>query len=299
MNEKKLTGYSSIDKPWLKYYSEEAINAPMPECTIYEYLEQNNKDYPDDIALQYQGSKISYGKLFDHINECARALTAFQVHPGDIVTIALPSIPEALYAVYALNKIGAVANMIHPLAGEKEIIHYLNEVNSKIAIIFDGTYAIIKDSIRTTSVEKAVVVSAGESLPFGIKQLYMQKNKLPKFTDAGLFIHWKDFLNNGSKALTPSIHKDPSTVAVISHTGGTTGEPKGVMCTDKNINALIKQIGVILDHQRQEKNLVVLPPFVNYSLVNGMLMPLAWGLQVILIPKYEPEKIDEYIKKCG
>ena len=176
MEEKKLTGYASIDKPWLKYYSEEAINAPLPECTIYEYLWENNKDFPKDIALEYMGSEISYGELFSHIDECVKALTALNVKQGDIVTVALPSIPEALYMAYALNKMGAVANMIHPLAGEKELLHYLNEVKSEVAVIFEGTYRIIAECIHTTTVKKAVVVSAGDSLPFGIKQLYLLRS---------------------------------------------------------------------------------------------------------------------------
>ena len=269
----------------------------MPECTIYEYLYENNKDYPNDIALEYMGAKITYGELFAHIDACEKSLSALQVKQGDIVTVALPSIPEALYIVYALNKMGAVANMIHPLAGEKEILHYLNEVNSEVAIIFEGTYKIVASSIHTTTVKKAVVVSAGDSLPFGIKQLYMLKNKLPKFTPDGLFMNWKQFLALGKTAEVTPVKKDSSTVAVISHTGGTTGEPKGVMCSDRNINALIWQIGCNLPHGRQERYMVVLPPFINYSLVNAMLEPLAFGFRVILIPAYDPSKFDEYIKK--
>lgn len=292
-----LTVYPSIDKPWLKYYSEEAINAHLPECSIYEYLWENNKDYPNDIALEYMGSEITYGELFDHIDECVKALIALNIKQGDIVTIALPSIPEALYMVYALNKIGAVANMIHPLAGEKELLHYLNEVSSEIAVIFEGTYKIIADCIRTTTVKKAVVVSAGDSLPFGIKQLYMLKNKLPKFSPSGVFMNWKQFLSLGKNIAVTPVKKDINTVAVISHTGGTTGEPKGVMCSDRNVNALIWQIGCNLSHGRQERYLVVLPPFINYSLVNAMLEPLAFGFRVILIPAYDPNKFDEYIKK--
>ena len=175
MEEKKLTGYPSIDKPWLKYYPDKTISAPLPECTIYEYLYESNKDYPNDIALEYMGSKITYGKMFAHIDDCVKSLTALGVKVGDIVTIALPSIPEALYMVYALNKMGAVANMIHPLAGENEIVHYLNEVSSDVAVLFEGTYNIVKNSLHATSLKKAVVVSAGDSLPFGIKQLYMLK----------------------------------------------------------------------------------------------------------------------------
>ena len=297
MEDKALTGYPSTDRPWLKYYSEEAINSSLPEYTIYEYFYENNKDYPNDIALEYMGNKITYGKMFSHIDNCEKSLTALGVKPGNIVTVALPSIPEALYLIYALNKMGAVANMIHPLAGENEIVHYLNEVSCNVAVLFEGTYNIVKNSLYSTSLKKAVVVSAGDSLPFAIKQLYMLKNKLPKFTADGMLMNWKQFIGLGYDTTAVPVKKDSSTMAIISHTGGTTGEPKGVMLSDSNINALMWQLNVNFKNQRQEKNLVVLPPFVNYSLVHSMLLPLTLGLQVTLIPKYEADKFDEYVRK--
>ena len=67
MTNKKLTGYPSIDKLWLKYYSDEAINTPLPECTLYELLWENNKDHLEDIALNYYGHKVTYGQLFSRI----------------------------------------------------------------------------------------------------------------------------------------------------------------------------------------------------------------------------------------
>ena len=297
MNKKKLTGFASVDKPWLKYYSEEAINAPLPECTIYESFYANNRDYPDDIALEYMGAKITYGQMFAQIDSCVKSLTALGVKAGNIVTIALPSIPEALYLVYALNKMGAVANMIHPLAGENEIIHYLNEVDGQVVVLFEGTYGIVKNSLHATSLKRVVVVSAGDSLPFGIKQLYMLKNKLPRFPADGMLMNWKQFVGLGHAVKVTPVKKDSSKMAIISHTGGTTGEPKGVMLSDRNINALIWQLNINFKNQRQEKNLVVLPPFVNYSLVHAMLLPLSLGLQVTLIPKYEADKFDEYVRK--
>ena len=297
MEDKALTGYPSTDRPWLKYYSEEAINSSLPEYTIYEYFYENNKDYPNDIALEYMGNKITYGKMFSHIDNCEKSLTALGVKPGNIVTVALPSIPEALYLIYALNKMGAVANMIHPLAGENEIVHYLNEVSCNVAVLFEGTYNIVKNSLYSTSLKKAVVGSAGDSLPFAIKQLYMLKNKLPKFTADGMLMNWKQFIGLGYDTTAVPVKKDSSTMAIISHTGGTTGEPKGVMLSDSNINALMWQLNVNFKNQRQEKNLVVLPPFVNYSLVHSMLLPLTLGLQVTLIPKYEADKFDEYVRK--
>lgn len=297
MNEQKhLTGYPSIDKPWLKYYSEEAKTAPLPECSIYEYLLENNMDFPKDIAINYLGRKITYGELFQRIDETAAAFAAIGVKQKDIVTIALPSIPEALYAVYALNKIGAVANMIHPLAGRQEIIDYLIEVGSRAAVLFDGTYKLLEGDLSATKLHHAVIVSAGDSMPFGIKQLYSLKNKKPELIGP-VPMTWRGFIKAGKGTTVPNVNKDVNDTAIISHTGGTTGEPKGVMCSDNNINALIWQIDCNLAHERQERYLVVLPPFINYSLVNAMLEPLAFGFQDILLPAYNPAKFDEYIKK--
>ncbi len=295
--EKELTGYPSIDKPWLKYYTKEAIDSSLPECTIYEYMLENNKDYPDDIAINYYGHKITYRELFENIDATSKGFATLGIAQGDIVTVALPSIPEALYCVYALNKIGAVANMIHPLAGETEILHYLNEVESTVAVLFDRTYEIIGHSIEKTHVRHAIIVSAVDSLPSGIKLLYILKHNPLKFPANLLCFSWKQFVKAGSNTMLPVVKKDPAKMAIISHTGGTTGEPKGVMCSDRSINALIWQIGCNLPHSRQEKYLVVLPPFINYSLINSMLEPLAFGFQVALIPDYKQELFGKYIKK--
>ena len=294
--KKQLTGYPSVDKPWLKYYTEEVVQTPAPSCTIYEYLWENNKDYPKEAAIEYLGTVLSYGELFEKIEETAKALCALNVKPGDIVTVALPAVPEALYLVYALNKIGAVANMIHPLAGEKEIVHYLNEVESKVAVLFDGTYKIVQNSLHTTTVKKAVIVSAADSMPFGLKQLYLMKNKMPDISGNDKLISWKQFMKGGKNIEARVAERNIMDVAIISHTGGTTGEPKGVMCSDRNINAYICQIGFSLPHDRQERYLVILPPFINYSLTN-MMLGLTNGFRLILIPAYDPTKFDEYVKK--
>lgn len=297
MAEQKLTGYPSIDKPWLKYYSEEAINAPLPECTIYEYLWENNKDYLDDVAIIYFNRKITYGELFENIDKTASALLALGVKPGEIVTVAMPSIPEALYTVYALNKIGAVANMIHPLAGEQEICHYLNEVESRVFLMFTGTYEIVKNSLTKTSVKTSVVVSPADSLSCATRFLYHLKTKEPKLKNDSGFIWYKDFLDLGKNTTAEKVNRSCHDVTLISHTGGTTGEPKGVMLTDYNVNALIHESVSPYTHERQGVVLVTLPPFINYSLVNSMLEMLSIGYTVVLIPKYNPADFGKYIKK--
>ena len=296
MDKKEMTGYPSIDRPWLKYYSDQAINSVLPECSIYEYLEQNNRDYPSDIAIIYLGRKITYRELFENIDKTAAAFLKAGVKEKEIVTVALPSIPEALYCVYALNKIGAVANMIHPLAGKEETLNYFNEVHSRVVVIFDGAYDTIAYDIGKTSVENVIVASPADSLQTVLKAIYGLRVKKPRL-DGSTFQSWKSFIKDGKGTNVKEVKKDCQEMAIISHTGGTTGEPKGCMLSDYNVNSVISQISCDLEFDRQEVNMAVLPPFVNYSLVDGMLAPLAFGFKVVLIPRYEPDKFDIYIKK--
>lgn len=291
----ELTGYPSIDKPWLMYYSEEAINAKIPECSIFEYMYENNKDYPKDIAINYMGRKITYGELFENIDKTAAAFLKAGVKEKEIVTIALPSIPEALYCVYALNKIGAIANMIHPLAGKEETLNYLNEVNSRVAVIFDAAYSTIAGDIDKTSVEQVIVVSPSASLPIALKIAYNLTKKKIKLNN--MFISWSDFIRNGHDFLVIPVKKNCHEMAVISHTGGTTGEPKGCMISDYNVNSEIWQIEKTMGPVRQDCMMAVLPPFVNYCLTNGMFEPLAFGMKLVLLPKYDQYKFADYVQK--
>ncbi len=292
----RQTGYPSVDKPWLKYYSNESISAPLPECTLYEYLVENNRDYPKDIAINYLGKKITYSELFENIDKVAASFLNSGVKEKDIVTIALPNIPEVIYCVYALNKIGAVANMIHPLPGKDEILNYINEVKSKVVVIFDGAYDLICEDISKTSVEKVIVVSPSCSLPLTLKIAYSLKVKKRKL-NKDYFIYWKEFIESGKGIRVKKVHRDCHEMSIISHTGGTTGEPKGVMCSDYSIVAEIWQVGSTMSHSRQERMMPIIPPFHNYSLVNSFLEPLSLGFVEILIPKYEPEKFAIYAKK--
>ena len=292
-----MTGYPSIDKPWLKYYNRNVVEDSIPDFTLYRFLWENNKEYPKDIAINYLGREITYKKTFDMIDQTTSAFRALGVQPGEIVTLALPSIPEALYCVYALNKIGAVANLIHPMPGQSEFVHMLNEVGTRVVVLFDGNYSIIGNAIAETTVQHAVVVSVASSLPIGLKFLYHMKKGCLTFGLGGKYQAWESFLKNGKGYSAEEYRKDNEMAAEITHTGGTTGEPKGVVCSDKNIVTMIWQIGHILEVKRRDSQMAVLPPYVNYSLVNAMLEPITLGCTVILVPKYEPEKFWQYIEK--
>lgn len=294
MKQDNLTGYPSADKPWLKHYNPDHVTAPLPTETLYEYLEASNRNYPDDIAIHYLNKDITYGELLTRIDQCTRAFMALGVRRNDIVTLAMPNTPEMVYAVYALNRLGAVSNMIHPLAGADEICKNLNEVSSRVFLMFTGTYAIVKDKLSQTCVEKAIVVSPVESLSPVVKLLYRIKNGKEKLAnDDERILSWKQFISGGQTLDLPAPQRADNDMAFISHTGGTTGDSKSVICSNLNFIAIGYQILEKRGGQRQDCTMIHLPPFINYSLTTA-ITSFSSGFRVLLIPHYKPEKMADY-----
>ena len=289
--------YPSIDKPWMKHLSKRAKGLQVPEGTMFDLIYENNKDYPNELALKYMDIQVTFAEMWEKIDEVVKSLNAFGVREGEIITIAMPNTPEFVYLAYAINRVGAVMNIIHPLPGKEELLGYLEEAQSRYFFMFDGTYAIIKDDLKNTSVEKAIVVSPAYSLA-PIKRKLYQLAKFPKL-DKTMCIDWKAFLKNGVNSPATTGKTDSDAMAVISHTGGTTGEPKGVMLTNRAMNSVAYQVWQTFDlaDRRQLSILVVLPPFVNYSFVNGIHEGLTMGDTLALLPEFKPEDFADYYKQ--
>ena len=298
MSTAKQTGFPSIDKPWLKFFSQDVIDTKLPSQTMFEYIYEANKDRGDSIALEYMDMKpVTFNELWENIEVAAKALTALGVKVGEIVTVAMPNTPEFVYLAYAINRIGAVLNIIHPLPGEKELLGYLEEAQSRFFFMFDGTYNIIKNSLKDTPVKTAVVISPAQSLN-GIKKTLYKLAKFPKI-DKDMCMTWDQFAQGGKGVIPAYYRKDPDTMAVISHTGGTTGEPKGCMLSDTNENAVAFQVRLSFPGAETMPGkcmLDVLPPFVNYSFCNAIHEGFGMGMKIGLLPNYEGGKYHEYHK---
>lgn len=170
--EHNMTGYPSIDKPWLKYYTEEAINVPMPEGSIFDFLYERNKAHLDDTALDYFGRKITYKTLFENIEKAAKGFTALGVKRGDIVIVATVTTPETIYAFYALNRIGAVSNMVDPRTSVEGLRDYIREVDARHIISLDACYPKMIEVSRDTNVKTIIVTTPADSLPVMKKAAY-------------------------------------------------------------------------------------------------------------------------------
>lgn len=283
--KKKLTGYPSVDKPWLKYYSEDAIDIQLPECTAFELLWNNNKEHLKDTALNYYGRKITYEKLFAGIERAAKSFYAMGVKAGDIVVICTVNTPEMVYAFYALNRLGAIANMVDPRTNVDGLHTYILESKAKLVMVIEPAYPAIIKAVKGTEVENIIVVSPSDSFAALTKLLYRIKTQAPRF--GNMTMNWKEFESRG-KTTPTYIPYAKDTCCVIAHTGGTTGFPKGVMLSNDNINAMTygyRHIGV--PFKRKDRYFNDLPPFIMYGLCLALHTTLSYGLEVILYPVFD------------
>lgn len=296
---KKLAGFPSIDKPWLKYYPEEAIHAKLEEVSAYEFIYSRNKTRLQKNALNYFGRTISFEEMFSNVNICANALKNHGAKKGDIISISLPNTPEAVYLFYAISKIGAVANMIDPRSSVENIADYINEVGSKLLFIVDVAAAKAAKVIDKTNIQEVITVSPADSLPAVLRLGYKLKNA-SKNEDFH-YMRWTQFIGDGNESshteneIESNASEDP---VLIVHTGGTTGTPKSVVLSNKSVNSIAFQSMLFpTDLQSKHKWLNIMPPFIAYGIGTGLHFPLAVGMEDILVPAFKPEEFDKLLLK--
>lgn len=290
MGEK--TGYPSIDKPWLKYYSEEAINAEIPTNSIYDQLCECNKDNLDGKAVSYFSVTLTYRELIRKIDTVAQAFIRLGIKTGDIVNVALPNIPENIYIVYGLNKIGAIANLIDLRSKGESLLHYFNETDATIAIICDLFAENIYEVLDKTLIKKTIIVSVFDSFPAFARVILKKRKNHPMNV-----IDWKHFMKLSDGKSCDSCGDEDNT-AVILHTSGTTGVSKGVMLSNRSINAMAIQYKMSgMRYERGDVFLNQVPPFLAYCIVLALHLPFCLRMHLRLLPNYEPDKFASNISK--
>jgi len=289
--------YASAAKPWLKYYDAKYIDQPLPECSAYEYLCQQNKNHLSETAVEYYGRKISFADLFVNIKKTAAAFRAIGLKKGDIATVVSVMTPEVLYAFYAADMIGATLNLVDPRYSAEGIHDYIEEVDSHLLICLNVTYERCHQAAKRTNVERVLIISPADSLPLHLALGYKMTNP-DKNRYKSNVIRWKDFIAQGKGQSMNAEPYDPDHACVVVHTGGTTGSPKGVMLTDRNFNSIAKQFKTysFVCH-RGETLMNIMPPFIAYGYACGIHLPLTLGIKVIIIPNVDPDKLGSLLLK--
>ncbi len=286
--EKKLTGYPSIDKPWLKYYAKESPVTPSPEMSMYAFLYENTKENLEYTALNYYGNKISYRGLFENVETVASALQAQGVHKGDIVSLCALNTPEFVYLLYALNKIGAVSNWVGLTSPVSDLHKQFTSTDCRIVFTINIAYSQVAEAARDSKVEKIITVPIENSMPAFLKMAVAFKNR--RLPNAGL--HWKEFI----KAANGSVNAAeicPDDMALIEYTGGSTGVPKGVMLSNRALNTHYVNFyetnyNGIFSFCKADKMISGVPFFLVFGMCACCHSPLCHTMELVLAPDPSP-----------
>lgn len=275
--------------PWLKSYGDVQFHLDYPDYSISEALFKSAKNYPDQVALTFQGKDTTYRNLIPQVLQAEKAFKAIGIKEGDVVTVCMPNVPQTVICLYAINAIGAIASMIHPLSAVHEIAFYLKEAQSRTIITLDQFYGKIKKVRELTELDNIIIARVSDALGLVKATAYklIKERKFESFIEDGTLITWRHFLSKAKQCdVDPCIRKKGSDHAVILFSGGTTGVTKGIKLTNLNLNALAKQTGVMCNKPIQGKTmLAAMPMFHGFGLGVCVHTMMFWGGRSVLVPQ--------------
>lgn len=277
--------------PWEASLGDVPMHLDYFEGTMFEAVESIAEKYPENVAFDFMGKSTTYRELVENIELCARALRAIGIRENDKLTIAMPNCPQAVYLFYAINLVGGIANMIHPLSAEKEITFYLKESESVAAVTLDQFYGKFQRARQGTKVNNLIIASIPDALSPVMKLGYhlTQGRKIEKLPADAPILRWKDFLRMHKSSANPKVHRNSDAPAVILYSGGTTGTTKGIVLTNKNFNALGQQVIATNPMFRPgDKMLAAMPLFHGFGLGVCVHTMLSQGGRCILVPRFTP-----------
>ncbi|MEE9911356.1 MAG: AMP-binding protein [Deltaproteobacteria bacterium] len=280
-------------KPWLKYYGAVPASIDYPRVTMVEALMQSVLRNPDTIAYDYMDMPSTYRQFAGAIDQCAAALSSLGLKQGDRMTIALPTIPQGVIAFYAINKIGAVASMIHPLSTAREIAFYLTISKSRMALIMEDHLAKFKEIEKEAGLKTIIVTGMNDVLDDAAAK------PLPPESADPIVKGWRRMMA-GSYPAIPKSTMGPDDLAAILYSGGTTGQPKGIMLSNYNFiseGMMTAAFRRITHGDKQVVMVASLPIFHGFGLgicCNAMFIS---GATSILVPAFTPDTLAEIIAK--
>lgn len=307
----KITGFASIDKPWLKYYDLDFDESQIPEMSIYQLAYESNKNNLDETAIDMRISKnsfkrsmakISYGDFFKRIEMSAKASSAIGIKEDDIVPIILPNVPEARVLIYSNSVLGSISYPVSPLMPANLLEKFIYENEIKNIFLFSAFYEKYRKVLKSTPLENIILLDGSESLLKYIRRLksisdLFNSDKKKIYKDNSKIISWDDYssFGEGKEAVTPVFRSDK--VAAIIGTSGTTGSPKGVCLTDRNINsaALSYKNGKFFEDKHF---LDALLPSIGYG-ISLLHFQTVSSKKVYLIPELVTDKFPKMLEVLG
>lgn len=290
--------------PWLKYFGDMPAHLDYPKGSMYEAVRESavTKKKMNSVAYEFQGKKTNYKQFLNKIEVLGKAYKSIGIDEGDMVTVCMPNTPQGVDTFYALNRIGAVPAMIHPLSAVGEIAFYINSTQSKAVLVVDLFYEKVLEALKQVKHPvKVVVAHIKDELPFPLNMLYpltVKKKPAPLPKDNKNVIDWSDFISGGKKVKLSDKFPKAEDTAVILFSGGTTGTSKGIQLTNLNMNALAAQVAANAGFTMEGLRMFsVMPLFHGFGLGVGIHTALMASGTCIIIPQFTIKTYARDVKK--
>ena len=291
----------TIDAPWLNSYGDVPHSLNYPDCSMAELVFRTAKKHPEITAYDFFGCKQTYNDFTNEIRLCARGLKAIGIESGERVTICMPNTPQAVIVLYALSLIGAIANMVHPMSAEEELIRYMNSSHSVAVLTLDQFASKIEEILPRTGVRILLLTGIEDGLKGIKKPLYRitQGRKIPRHPTNEKRIRYTDLLVRGeSYAGEYDAKTGGNDVVAILYSGGTSGTTKGILLTNLNFNALAMQTEASGNCVVPgKKMLAIMPVFHGFGLGVCIHTSFITGITAILVPQFSIKSYAELLKK--
>ena len=282
--EGPVSGYPSIDQPWLKYYDEKSIMDDPNIVNVYKDLYDRNKDYMDQVALIYFGANITFKQLFEKIDSTAKSLAANGVKKGDFVTICAALTPEIVYAFYALAKMGAVANFMSPYFDKSQMVDRISDCDSKVAIVMDSFYQNVGETLAKSNISKVILLPTLNSSPLGL-----MKESIKPFRTCEVL--WNDFIKEGEHVAIPeTVDYEKDMALAMVYSSGTTGASKSILLTHDSFgNTAFAYPRCHVALTRGAKYYQIIPPWFSTGISTSTHLTLVQGGTLFMDPRFDRE----------
>lgn len=291
----------NVKTPWYNFLNGVPAHLDYFQGSMFDKVTWIAEKYPNNIAFDFMGKSTSYKKFIKKTEMCAKALKTIGIREGDCVTIAMPNCPQAIYMFYAVNLVGGIASMVHPLSSEKEIEFYLNESKSVTIITLDQFYGKVERIRKNTQVVNVIIAKIKDELAQPLKTGYMltEGRKIAKIPDDAPVIMWDQFMRLSKCCFyNYKVVRKSDDPAVILYSGGTTGTTKGIVLTNANFNALSQQIIATNPMFKPgDKMLAAMPVFHGFGLGVCIHSMLACGGRCVLVPRFTAKSYSKLITK--
>lgn len=288
---KQNSEYPSESKQHFNNYSFFEKHPIIPNISIYNVLKILTKLYKNNVALDCLKLQMTYKDLLNNANILSKSFTELGIKKNDIVAVCMPNFTQAVCVFLAVNRLGAITTFLNPNSNEKENIKYLNEYETKLLINYNKNYEHNCKIKNNTKLNNIITLSSKDLNKKNFSEVsntFSSYNDFISYSDLKIVSNYNKHLNNTYNAK-----------ALILYTSGSTGLPKKVVLTNKNVLAsgIYMKNTSHLKIKENEKSMITIPFCYPYGFVTSLLMSLLCGRNSILTPYLSQQSIEYYLKK--